>query len=274
LRSFTRELPTYPDGLISAGRISVVDLLSASLGNRRRLAGVIAPDTGDSDRQPWLRVDGPGYSLSNGYRETSWHPFVDGVFIPSETGANTRIDSSGNFVDLPASTGRTWGPIWSRRRMQGVPQTASHDYWGTGTLERVIGRLSECETGLVGIHANVGVTFDLEAVRQHFGLSVDSFHTLISNLDNSMQRLPEWAASKRFTADVRIFVDGELRESWLDFGKDDGELEVRSRLSAGDRYLTVVCTDAHHGEASGIDAYDHVVLIDPVLTLSPEVVDD
>ena len=173
--SFARELPTTAD-VVRANQISLVDLLSGSAGNRRRLAGVIAPDSGDSDLHPWLRVDGPGYSLASGYRETSWHPFVDGVFIPFETGADTRIDSSGNTVDLPASTGRTWGPIWSRRRMPGVTQVASQeDYWGTDTLDVVIARLSECETGMIGIHSNAGVTFDLEAVRRCWEQPMEEF---------------------------------------------------------------------------------------------------
>ena len=89
-----------------------------------------------------------------------------------------------------------------------------------------------------------------------------------------MRRMPKWAATQRFTADLRVYVDGELRESRLDFGRVDGELEVCAKLSHGDRYLTVVCTDASQGGASAPDAYDHVVLIDPVLTLSPRLEND
>lgn len=269
LRDFTRELPTSQEGALDGSRVSLVDLLSGSIASRRRLAGVIAPDTGDSDRHPWLRIDGPGYSVANGYRETGWHPFVDGVFIPSESGKGITIDSTGNVVDLPPSTGRTWGPIWSRRRMPGATDIASQeDYWGTDTLEGVIARLSHCEIGMIGIHANVGVTFDLESVRRNFGQSATKFEATVCNLDNSMKRLPKWAADKRFTADVRVFVDGELRDHQLDFGRDDGELKIRAELSQLDRYFTVVCTDAAKGEVSGYDAYDHVVLIDPVLSLS------
>lgn len=266
---FARELPSSAGGELAEGQVSVVDLFSGSVNHTRRLAGVIAPDTGDSDRHPWLRVDGPGYSVASGYCKTSWHPFVDGVFIPADTGTDICIDSAGTTVDLPPSTGRTWGPIWSRRRIPGTALRASQeDYWGTDTLDGVISRLAECKTGMIGIHANVGVTFDLVEVRKYWGRSANSFATSISNLDNSMKRLPEWSADKRFTADVRVFVDGELRESRLDFGRSDGELQLTAALGESDRFLTVVCTDASQGERSGYDAYDHVVLIDPILTLS------
>ena len=87
---------------------------------------VIAADTGESDQHPWLRTDGPGYSMSTGYHTTQWHPFVDGVFVPAAVGVDTLLDSSGNRVDLPESTGRTWGPIWSRRQADFWRQLATH----------------------------------------------------------------------------------------------------------------------------------------------------
>lgn len=268
-RRFARELPIQADQGAVRDEISLVDLLSGSQGGRPRIAGVIAPDTGESDRQPWLRDDGPGYSVASGFQATRWHPFVDGVFIPSESGLGVRTDSSGHAIDLPACTGRTWGPIWSRRRIFGAkPVAAQDDYWGTDTLEGVIARLSDCKTGMIGIHSNVGVTFDLDAVRRHSGRSIQSFSAVVGNLDNSMKRIPEWSAKKRLTADVRVLIDGQLHADRLDFGRDDGELIVRTRVAESDRFLTIVCTDASRGEASGTDAYDHVVLIDPVLTLA------
>lgn len=264
---FARSLPQNGHGE-DAREISLVDLLSGSSGGKRRLAGVIAPDTGEADSHPWLRVDGPGYSVASGYRSTSWHPYVDGVFIPSENGEGTLLTSEGHRAELPVSTGRTWGPIWSRRRLPiDAPQVSQEDYWGTDTLEGVITRLSQCETGLIGIHSNVGVTFDLSTVRHHCGKTPEAFRGIVSNL--AMSRFPEWSADKRLKADLRVYVDGELRSSRIAFGREDGEVEFRTALSPEDRYLTIVCTDSSAPEDEiNSDAYDHVVLIDPVLELS------
>ncbi|MEN1679621.1 MAG: hypothetical protein AAGJ46_08505 [Planctomycetota bacterium] len=273
VEGFKRSLPgrsssEAPDD----GVVSLVELMASAHDGSTRLAGVIAPDTGDSDRHPWLRTDGPGYSLASGYRRTDWHPYVDGVFIPTESGRQTIVDSAGGVADLPASTGRTWGPIWSRKKIGGKAAVSSqHDYWGTDTLEVVARRLGDCRTGMIGIHSNVGVTFDLGALRDRLSGSPESFQTAVCNLDNSRTRLPEWSAGYRLTADVRIFVDGELRKSVIDFARSSGDLAVEVALSASDRFLTVVCTDASDQDRdlpTGLDAYDHVVLIDPVLRLA------
>lgn len=269
----------FPDRRLAhdaEGPLSLVDVLCASDSAAVRLTGVVAPDTGEPDRQPWLRTDGPGYSLSSGYRVAGWHPFVDGVFIPRAEGGLTRIDSSGKLVPMPASTGRTWGPIWSRRKTpSAVPASVGEDYWGTDTLDDVATRFAECEHGMIGIHSNAGVTFDLDAIAEGCGRRPTRFSGAVCNLDNSQKRLPAWAAGKRFSADLRVFVDGELREGVLSFTRKDGELEFATAIGAGDRFLTLVTTDDgernEQGEATTDygDAYDHVVLIDPVLSFRP-----
>jgi|GEM_PF-3322861 len=264
---FVRKLPAIPNFGVARNEVSLVDLISGYDGQNFRLAGVIAPDTGESDRHPWLRSDGPGYSMYRGYQQTEWHPYIDGVFIPSNSGENLQLDSTNHRVDLPSSTGRTWGPIWSRRRFAAV-SSAQQDFWGTGTLKSVIAQLEKAQTGMIGIHSNVGITFDLAAISRQFGKTPVSFHGIVSNLENSQQRHPEWAASKRFSADMRIFVDGELRQSRLDFNRVDGESTLEVKLASRDRFLTIVTTDAGKDEFHNHDAYDHVVLIDPVLVLA------
>ncbi|MBB3208990.1 hypothetical protein FHS27_004824 [Rhodopirellula rubra] len=260
---FSRDLPQQTTAI--ANELSLVDLFSADSRGKFALTGVIAPNTGASDRGPWLNLDGPGHRLSNGFCSTEQNPYLDGVFIPSSYGLNVQIDSSGTCVNLPPTTGRTWGPVWSRRRSDESQWAGSvEDYWGTMTLEHVMQRLNQCVTGMIGIHANVGLTFDLDEVRRR-GQTPSEFSATTSNLDNSKERITsdsEWRASRRFSADVRVFIDGQLRASQLDFTREDGELPISVTISDQDRFLTVVSTDA--GE---FDGFDHVVLIDPVLKL-------
>lgn len=273
---FVRYLPKPSANLAAHTELSLVDVLSGHDGQSYRLAGVIAADTGESDQHPWLRQDGPGYSMSTGYQKTSWHPLVSGVFIPSASGSKTLLDPAGNVVDLPASTGRTWGPIWSRRQAAGAMAVgSSEDYWGTDSLEDVIARMEQCETGMIGIHSNVGVTFDLEAIRKQSNRELLGFHSTLINLDNSLKRKhnpgPDSEYGKLlvaglFSADFRLYVDGELRASKLGFKRSDGELTIQAKLSPDDRFLTIVSTDAG---GHSTDAHDHVLLVDPVLTLLP-----
>ncbi len=255
---FTR---TFPASLSKTeNQLSLVDLSSASSKKHFRLAGVIAPDTGKADQSPWLLAKGPGHRMSNVYRTTKWHPYVDGVFIPTAAGSRIQLDSSAkNFVDLPVSQGRTWGPIWSRRKIDGDSSLGAYEaYWGTSTLEGVVRRLNKCKTGMIGLHSSVGVTFDLNAIGK-LDFSPTEFNFTVSNLDNSAVSVPEWSKVNRFSADLRVFVDGDLRASRLDFTREDGELDLRIPLKNSDRFLTLVSSDC------GRDGYDHVVVIDPVL---------
>ncbi len=260
---FARTLPKIISQ--AAGEISLVDLLSATSSQRFRLAGVIAPDSGRPDQQPWLKSNGPGHRPENGFRLTSWHPFVDGVFIPPADGLNVRLNSIGQQVLLPRCSGRSWGPIWSRRKIDGDASIDTYeDFWGTQTLKGVVKRLKRAETGMIGIHSNVGITFDLQAVRQLWRAPTE-FRSTISNLDNSGTKgrpRHHWVKNRRLSADIRVFVDGELKASRENLTRADGDEELKIALTKQDRFLTIVSSDF-----DGFDGFDHVVLIDPVLHL-------
>jgi hypothetical protein len=260
-KQFSRQVPDSMLGAVD--QLSLVDLFSANSKREHRLAGVIAPSTGVADQSPWLRVSGPGHRTGDGYQETAWHPYVDGVFIPSKSGSQTQIDSNNTLVDLPSSQGRTWGPIWSRRKMDVEFADSTRDYWGTSTLEVVNSRLASCETGMLGIHSNAGVTFDLAALRAR-SLEPTEFRFVVSNLENSKLTNPSWSAINRFSADLRVYLDGKLVASRLDFAREDGELEMKVKIDGASRFLTLVSSDR------GKDGFDHVVVIDPILKTKPK----
>ncbi|MCM2374914.1 hypothetical protein [Aporhodopirellula aestuarii] len=261
--SYIREFPSDPHS--DPSLISLVDVFCATSPNHVNLSGVIAPDSGEPDRRPWLDEDGPGHRYSAGLQVTAWHPFIDSVFIPWNDGVDLDIDSMSNRVDLPESQGRTWGPIWARRKINGSNLNYRvEDFWGTLTLDVVMERLSKSEIGMIGMHANVGFSVDLREVRQ-LGGTPRQFSGIVANLDNSKIKdadATEWLNANRFSADFRVFVDGKLRASRLDFTRADGELELSVDLQPTDRFLTLISTDA-----DSFDGFDHVVLIDPVLRL-------
>ena len=110
--------------------------------------------------------------------------------------------------------------------------------------------------GLLGLHSNAGITFDLEAIRRaHDGRAMARFQATLAKDCDSL-------------ADVWIFVDGRLefkftlkptQRGW------SGSTPVDVALKPADRFLTLVTTDGGDGSQ-----WDWVVYGDPVLLWAAE----
>lgn len=245
--------------------ISLVDIIAGGDGMRSRVAGAIDPRLGGWDIE--TPVDPEGYR--NRYGDGTYHasdvsPLIDGVFIPQSDGSDTQIDSSGAKFDFGQHDKVTWGPIWSRRHVPGLQGNSKKvsDFWGTQTLGGILGVVEKSRDGVVGLHASVGLTMDLRAVRMLKGRAVTRFQTAIANLDNSAQRPPQYAIDYRPSVDFWVFLDGKLLYERHDFGRDGGKVDVDLPLSPSNRFLTLVSTDA-----GNTYSFDHLVLIDPVLVI-------
>lgn len=261
--AFARTIP-LPPSVEMTGNLSLVDVVNGYEQNTYRLAAGIAPDTGQAYQQEWLAAN-EAYprSRKGTYHVTNWHPLVDGVFIPEANGRSVQVDSNGRRVPLVENDARTSGPIWSRRRISDPSRIVFHEnFWGGATLERVLDRLSACEWGMIGLHANVGITIDLDAVRSMHDVYPTKFQAVIANLDNSREFRPDDASGRKLEADFRLYLDGKLKRSRLGFGRSDGDLFISIPIRDSQRFLTIITTDAGHYW------YDQVVLIDPILTFS------
>lgn len=254
------------------GEVSLVDVFSSFGGPHRRLAGVIDPGTGHWDERPWQYENEAGYVFgSSSYRRTIWHPFLDGVIVPRAEGRRVTINSAGQRVNLPRNSGRTWGAVWSRRRIDGPGMDQLvNDFWArdAAAMRIISDRLAECRDGMIGLHANVCISFDLRAIQAFKESRVSEARTIVANLDNSDIRFAGVknppSLYRHSPADLRVYVDGELRERRLGFAREDGEAVLSVPLNEEDRFLSFVSTD-HDGNHS----FDHVVLIDPILVLEP-----
>lgn len=246
-------------------QFSLVDIVAGGDGQHAWLAGAIDPRTGDWDTEVLLdpEVYRDRYP-EQPYKQCDVSPLIDGVFIPPHEGGLSPIDSSGRALDLGKNDGKTWGPVWSRRHVPSLRSggQATSDFWGTATLEGILKLVEESSYGVVGLHANVGVTIDLRALRMLEGRPVTNFQSQIANIDNSALRDPAYAATHEPLVDLRVFVDGELRFERKEIGRTDGRIDVDVPLKPNDRFLTLVSTDA--GDTF---SYDHLVLIDPELLL-------
>lgn len=263
--SFRRHQLEDIDARRGGKQISIVDIVAGGDGRQSRLAGAIDPRTGDWDTEVLLDPEASRFRSTYGtYHSSIASPVIDGVFTPPAEAAGVQIDSSGKVFDFGKNDGCTWGPIWSRRHVPSQDANAldTNDYWGTQTLEGILQQVDASRYGVVGLHANVGLTIDLRAVRMLYGRPVVRLYTEIANLDNSAERPPQFAVDYRPTVDFRVLVDGELRFERNRLGRDEGKVVVDVPLSPSARFLSLVSTDSGNSFS-----FDHLLLIDPELIM-------
>jgi len=259
---YTRSFPSQ--ATLNPDELDLVDIVCGGNGQGMRLAAAIDPLTGQLDRRPWKNPESPGTRKGDGlFHPAIWHPFIDGTFVPNKLGQPLQVDTQRGTIRLPAAGGDyTWGPVWARRAVTEESQfDRSADSWGAKTFPVITERLTRCRLGGIGIHASVGITFDLKEIGKELPGSFHQLTATLANLENSQEHNPEWAsANSAPAADFRVFVDGQPRYEKRNFARNvEGEL-FEVPLSSKDRFLTFVTTDA--GDSN---KYDHIVVIDPVL---------
>jgi hypothetical protein len=181
--------------------------------------------------------------------------YVDGVFIPDGRRGPVQIDSAGHmFSDLPETSNETAFNIWSGgviRTVDGVPPSVRTELGGVDYASR--------GHGLLFLHANSGITFDLEAIRRaHPDCRLMSFRATAGNTEMAPEQgPPAWA-------DLWVLVDGQERFKRREVNRYTGPLPVAIALRPNDRFLTLVATDGGNGER-----WDWTMFGDPRLELVP-----
>ncbi|CAK9037557.1 Arylsulfatase A (ASA) (Cerebroside-sulfatase) [Cleaved into: Arylsulfatase A component B [Durusdinium trenchii] len=286
--SFTRSVPKSNIVDQQLDRLTLIDIVSGGDGFGNLLAGAINPLTGDWDHRSQLYKNGKHKGLQPGdgiYHHCSCNDLVDGVFVPKGSAGEIQVDSKHNSFRLEESEGVTYGPLWVRRKTSSDDflrdsDRISANFWGTGTLAPILSRLADSRTGLMGIHPNVGITFNLSKIRHNQERSLSRFQATVANLDNAEQwirhqatlapreNVENWVQSELAkytdrTADVRVLIDGKPRYSRLDFSRRDGDAFIDVEITEEDEFLTILSTDA-----ANATSFDHVVLIDPEFILT------
>lgn len=189
------------------------------------------------------QVEGPDtYSL------VRHNPFIDGVFIPD--GANNPVIISSEkhiFEQCPATNGKYWGGIINgaahQAQLLGIPKhhlRLANVTYGTP------------ETPSIYMHANQGITFDLDAFRQSLnGPAIDKFTAVCGisdSLNDYQDRLKVWKTNwnkveaDSSNADFHVLVDGRQRFSRRDITIHDGAIEIAVDIRPEDRFLTLATT--------------------------------
>jgi hypothetical protein len=263
-----RDFKGQRPGALGPNELSLVDVVCGSAPGEYRFAGSIDPNTGTWTSLPWSESKGVRAAPATGLvSAVSGNPWVHSVFVPAPGGDGIPVDLEGHEVDAPAFSGGSWGPIWARRPFdsQADPLMSSVEantegFWGAGTKRALLDRSRWVRDGIVGLHANVGITIDLDAIRGHFGVAPKAFRGVLAHLEKSHVSLPFHPQAK---TSFQVFVDGELRYERLGFCRDNGDVVFGAELKKGDRRLTLFATDGGDGPI-----YDRLVLLDPVILLS------
>ena len=201
--------------------------------NQIKLADIVGGGSGFGGGKPNVGIDpttGKAEYLSfNGIKETnefrfvSHNSFIDGVFIPN--GNTSQIVSSYGhvFEDCPVSSGRAYSGVIN------TPQ--SSEFAKLLKYETV----SNDSDSYILMHANLGITFDLEAIRSYVtGAEIIRFKSDFGLIGKPIRLL---------NADFWVLVDGKLKYHQTGVKELGVNGHVEVDIAEGDRFLTLMVTD-------------------------------
>jgi hypothetical protein len=166
------------------------------------------------------------------------NPFIDGIAIPN---GDTVISSTGILaIGLPQTSGATWdairnGPVHAQKSTL----IGEVDFHGPGH-------------GMIGLHANMAITWDLNAFRQ-----VLAEKELLFTSEIGYGGRPEGETTQ---ASATLLIDGQPALVFEGLNPKSGRIAISLPLLSNARFLTFVATDG--GDGIG---HDQIFFGDPVI---------
>jgi len=154
--------------------------------------------------------------------------FVDGVFIPDGNGGSARIPVSStglNVTGLPKTAGNAWDMI------RNGPVASQHST-KLGGID-----FKDANQSLLGIHANAGITFDLQAFRKALGQDALRFTASIGY----------FGAGGNHRASAWVVLDGKIEEYFKNITRADGLQAIDLSIPSNTKFLTLISTDGENG---------------------------
>jgi hypothetical protein len=235
--------------------LDLVDVVAGGDGfSGRRNAGIdptrgeLTKESPKYDKDFLLKGDGR-------YHRVTQSLFVDGVFIPDGSHGAVQVDSAGHTALAGVNTSNeTSGYVWAGGQ---VPMSVDFPR----TFPTRVGEVDYTSDGhgLIFLHANKGITFDLDAIRRKNGDSI--IRTFRAVLANSETISPTGNDPTVF-ADAWVLVDGQTRFRRRQITSCSGLFRVTIPLGKRDRFLTLVATDAGNGISN-----DWIMFGDPQLEM-------
>ena len=154
--------------------------------------------------------------------------FVDGVFIPDGKGESAKIPISSTgltVTGLPKTAANAWDMI------RNGPVASQHSPKLGGI------NFKDANQSLLGIHANAGITFSLDAFRKALGQAELRFTAQVGY----------FGSGGNFRASAWVVIDGKIEESFQKITRADGLQAIDLAISADDQFLTLISTDGENG---------------------------
>ncbi len=169
------------------------------------------------------------------------YPGIEGVFVPASEGETALSGTGLRFTGFPVNNGQAWdavrnGPVTS----QFSTKLGDVDYTDEGH-------------SLLGLHANAGITFDLQQLSADSPVPLARFSAVVGYGGNQ----------SRPSAEFWVLLDGELLQRGK-LGRED-VVSLRIALAKGARFLTLVSTDGGDGYS-----HDQISFGDPRLEFAEE----
>jgi hypothetical protein len=251
---------SIPETRATAKMFDLVDVVAGGDGFSGRRNRGIDPANGKLlDKMPATPADARTFPVSDGrYHRVDGMPFVDGVFVPNGRYRPVQIDSAGHvFTELCVGSDQTVGCVWAGGE---IPVKWAGVEIPVKSLTRlsILGGIDYALQGhgLLFLHANKAVTFDLAAIRR-------------ANPNHRIQRFLGVAGitgeqADGAIADVWVLADGQARFKRREINVFTGACPIAVPIRDTDRFLTLAATDGN-----GNIYFDIVLFGDPRLELTP-----
>ncbi len=244
--NFTRRIPK-----VTYKTLDLVDVVAGGDGFSGRRNRGINPTSGQADAMAPKDAD-VWFFGDEKYHRVEALPLVDGVFIPDGGKDAVQVDSAGNmFAGFPDTANATWKHIWAGGKIPtDLPSTAflgGIDYTSP----------PHC---LLFMHANKGITFDLEAIRRANPSCKLLRFRAVAGTSSEVMYSPD---GTRVAADLWVLVDGQVRFERREINGYSGAFSVLISIGDNDRFLTLATTDGGNNGMHG----DWTMFGDPRLDL-------
>ncbi len=250
-RRFVRALPE-PGVLACAGvRLDLADIVGAGTGlGTGEIDRGLDPCGGQVVRPNSTRVK----DIDCSYKQLPYIDYIDGVFVANRWNGPPVVNSDGDvFKECPMTDSDYYEGIFNGAKLSLA-----------GALEFHQGRFGDQVYGTrefpgLNLHANAGITFDLDSIRRDYpGVEIDRF-TAIGGISDTV--LP-YMLSDDMT-DIWILIDGKVVYYHRFTAAGDHQDDIDIEIQAADRFLTLVAT------SDGDSAFSWSFLAEPCLELVP-----
>jgi hypothetical protein len=243
--TFVRRLPKR-----KIDRLDLVDVVAGGSGFGQSRNRGIDPTSGKVSRAS-PQTYYPTLVGDHGYHRVQGVPFVDGVFVPDGSAGAVQVDSAGHtFSDFGKTDNLTYGHIWAGGSIKIVDSPGAIRTTLLGNDD-----YSTAGHGVLLVHANSAMTFDLQAIRNAIGGKPIRFRAVAGNAATM-------AEVKAVFADFWLLVDGKPRFVRKHDAGRAAPILVSVPLGEKDRFLTLAFTDG--GDGCG---WDWTMLGDPQLDI-------